>query len=97
MRISKQKNTWGKVLSYTMWLSADDTYSWSATWPCSQLKDRKVMVVVDDNGVCDFTVKFQNSKDMNMENVENQELVALVRDHLPYDCRHLWPLWEEEQ
>lgn len=95
MRISKQKNKAGKVLSYTMWLSADDTYSWAATWPCSNTKDKKVMVKVDDNGICEYTVKSIGGK--KVEFVNNDELAAIIRDHLPYDCRHLWPLWEEEK
>jgi hypothetical protein len=78
---------------YTMQLSARDTYDWAhrsgAAWPCSTLSDHRVMVCVDSNGLCDFTLDGRTDGD-----VDGNELDACVSDHLPKDLRHLWPVWE---
>ena len=47
------------------------------------------MVGVDSNGLCEFTM---NGRDGD---VSGDELQAIVADHLPADCRHLWPVWAE--
>ncbi len=90
MRISKA-TTAGKVVGYIMHLSASDTYAWArkpgAAWPCSECRNNRIMVSVDGNGLCDFTM---NGKSADMDGTE---LDAIVSDHLPADCRHLWPVW----
>lgn len=87
MRI--QKNDDG----YVMWLSANDTYNWAhkagAGWPCSTLSDKRCVVTVDSNGLCDFNV---NGRDDN-DNIDGTELDAIVSDHLPNDLRQFWPVW----
>lgn len=95
MRISKQKDKTGKVLSYTMWLSADDTYNWAAVWPCSDLRNRKIKAMVDSNGLYHCAISPLNGKGFNESS--DSEFEAIIRDHLPYDCRHLWPMWGEEK
>jgi hypothetical protein len=91
MRIQKHI-TDGKITGYALWLSASDTYNWAhrpgSSWPCSQLSDNRCLVVCDDNGLCDFTL---NGRDGD---IDGNELDACVADHLPADCRHLWPVWE---
>ena len=79
---------------YTMWLSARDTYDWAhktgAVWPCSQLSDRRVVVCVDDNGLCDISIDGGRGE----QDVDGNELDAIVSDHLPQKFRYLWPVWD---
>ncbi len=86
MRIQKHEG------GYTMWLSAFDTYEWAhkagAIWPCSTLSDKRCMVTVNFNGLCDFTVNGRDS-----DSIDGTELAAIVSDHLPEDCRQFWPTW----
>ena len=83
-----------KATGYTMWLSATDTYNWAHCpghyWPGSQTSDNRLLIVVDSNGLCDGSM---NGKDFP-DDLSGNELEALVADHLPADCRHLWPCWE---
>jgi hypothetical protein len=78
---------------YVLWLSARDTYSWAhkpgAAWPCSTLSDRRLVVVCDSNGLCDFTSDGKTAPD----DIDGAELCAIVADHLPPAARHLWPVW----
>ena len=78
---------------YTLWLSARETYSWAhkpgAAWPCSTLADKRLVVVGDDNGLCNLTVNGKVDED-----IDGTELDACVADHLPAQFRHLWPTWE---
>lgn len=76
---------------YVMKLSARDTYNWAhregARWPCSDLSGNRCVVVVDSNGLLDFTL---NGRDGDCS---GDELNAIVSDHLPKILRHLWPAW----
>jgi hypothetical protein len=96
MRIQKNKDADGNVNGYTMWLSANDTYNWAHRprndWPCSTLSHKRCVVRVDDNGLFDLTVNGRDDDD-----VDGVELDAIVGDHLPKDCRHLWPIWGETE
>jgi hypothetical protein len=91
MRISKHQDN-GRVTGYTLWLSATDTWLWArkpgAIWPCSTLSNNRLMVMVDRNGLCDLTI---NGRDGDCD---GNELDACVADHIPDDCKHLWPTWE---
>ena len=79
--------------SYTLWLSATDTYNWAhkpgAHWPCSDLSGHRACVCVDSNGLCDLTIDGKYDQDCS-----GNELSAIVADHLPASYRHLWPVWE---
>ena len=83
----------GLLNAYVMWLSDRDTYDWAhregEAWPCSTLSDRRLAVCVDDNGLYDLRVD-----GCRVEDVDPHELEAIVTDHLPPDCRHLWPVWD---
>ncbi len=88
MRIKKHSD-----MDYTMWLSANDTYRWAnkpgARWPCSQLADRRIVVEIDANGLCDYAIDGGHG----YQNIDGSEIEACVSDHLPADLRHLWPAW----
>ncbi len=83
-----------RVVGYTLWLLASDTEKWAekpgANWPCSKASGRVFKIVVDEQG-------------LNATSLETtcfsigSELEALVADHLPDDCKHLWPCWDMEQ
>lgn len=92
MSIRVQSLPDGTPVAYTMWLSAQDTYDWAhkagAEWPCSVLSDRRLVVRVDSNGLYDLRVD-----GCRVEDVDPHELEAIVTDHLPAECRHLWPAW----
>lgn len=78
-----------KVVGYTLWLSARDTAFWSAfeSWPCSKISGHRIRVdVPGSNGLSCFTM------DGKFCNVPTNELEAIVTDHLPDDCKHLWPV-----
>lgn len=81
-----------KPTGYEMWFSARDTEQWAnkigAAWPGSSLAGRRCYVKVDYNGLLDLTINGRYGQDCS----EN-ELQAIVHDHLPDDCKHLWPLW----
>jgi hypothetical protein len=76
-----------------MWLSARDTYNWAhkagASWPCSTLGDKRLVVVVDRNGLCDLTVDGRG----DTGEIDGQELDACISDHCPKAVQHLWPRW----
>ena len=46
--------------SFTVWLSADDTYEWAnrpgKRWPCSQLSGKRVRAVFDRSGLVDLAI-----------------------------------------
>lgn len=92
MRIIKDKQADGTIVGYMLRLSACETGMWArrphASWPCSTLKDRRLWVAVDRNGLYDYAV---NGGQFN--SIDDTELDACVSDHLPADCRHLWPVW----
>lgn len=85
MKLRKEKS------GYNLWLSATDTSNWAHrignNWPCSELSGHRCFVAVDQNGLCDFTL------DGRSADVSGDELSACVADHLPDDCKHLWPCW----
>jgi len=89
MRIKRQPS------GYIMWLSANNTYDWAHRvdnrWPCSELSNHRLCVVVDNNGICDMTFDGATSW---TNDIDGTELDAIVSDHLPTDLRHLWPCWE---
>lgn len=92
MRIQRHRN--GETITgYTMWLSSSDTHHWArkpgASWPCSTLSGDRCVVVVDSNGLCDMAINGQSGAEC-----DGTELDAIVADHLPADCRHLWPVWQ---
>jgi hypothetical protein len=82
-------------IGYIMKLSANDTYLWAhkpgAIWPCSQLSGKRLVVCVDDNGLCDISINGRDS------DCDGNELDAITADHLPEDLRHLWPVWETKK
>jgi hypothetical protein len=86
-----QPNSKTNPTGYVMKLSANDTYNWAnrdgARWPCSDLSGNRCLVVVDSNGLLDFTL---NGKDGDCN---GDELDAIVADHLPKSLGHLWPVW----
>lgn len=96
MKIAKQTTTDGKITGYMMRLSAVETGNWArkpgAAWPCSTLKDRRLWVAVDANGLYDYT---HGGHCHGTDGVDGTELEACVSDHLPADCRHLWPTWQK--
>ena len=95
MRIKRHTDGDGAIVGYTMWLSARDTYDWAhrdgARWPCSATSDRRLVVGVDGNGIHGLAVDGHEDHDGD---IGSDELGAIVADHLPADCRHLWPTWE---
>ena len=80
--------------SYTMWLSAHDTYQWAhkagASWPCSQLSNHQAVICVDSNGLYDLTIDDGKGN----QDIDGAELAACVSDHLPAHLHHLWPVWK---
>ena len=98
MKIAKTREDGSKQINgYTMLLSAGDTRSWAhkpgAVWPCSTLADKRVWVAVDNNGLYDIAV----GGSAELVDIDNNELSACIADHLPPDCRHLWPTWESQK
>jgi hypothetical protein len=90
MRIEKQIKD-NEITGYSMQLVAEDMDNWAhkagANWPCSQLAGHELIIVVDDNGLCDLTL------DGKPVDIDGAELEACVRDHLPKEYQHLWPIW----
>ena len=88
MRIQRNNQS-----GYVIWLSAHDTYEWAHRpgeyWPCSTLSNKRCMIDVDSNGLCDMTV---NGRDVT-DDINGDELDAIVADHLPKDLHHFWPVW----
>lgn len=93
MQCTKHKNSDGKITGYRLCLSARDTTVWATrpnrNWPCSTLRGSRFTVSVDQNGVYDLTVNGRDAGD-----IDGNELDAIVADHLPADCQHLWPVWK---
>jgi hypothetical protein len=83
----------GPVTGYTIWLSATDTRDWATRpnhlWPCSELSGNRLVASIDRNGVWELAVNGNTDFD-----VDGTELGACIADHLPADCRHLWPCWD---
>ena len=92
MRKQIDRDGTGKATGYRLWLSANETYSWAfrsgSAWPCSGAAGNRIWVDVDGNGLCGFAMNGRADADM-----DGDELDAIVADHVPADCRHLWPTW----
>lgn len=92
MRKQIDRNAAGEVTGYRLWLSANDTYRWAFRpghrWPCSEAAGNRLFVGVDRNGLCEFALNGRDDAD-----VDGTELEAIVSDHVPAECRHLWPVW----
>lgn len=81
MRVSI--NPW----SVKVWLSARDTYEWAhkagASWPCSQLSNRRVFAEFDRGGLVDFTI---NGKSRDCDANELNAITSdALRGRLPKD------------
>ena len=77
---------------YTLWLSAHDTSEWANRagfrgW-VNRFRGVRVKVTVDSNGISEVTINGREG------DVPNDELEAIVGDHLPAQFRRLWPIWE---
>ena len=74
--------------SVTLWLSRNDTYDWATrpghSWPCSSLRDKRLVATFDSNGLLDLSVNGAYLVD-----VDGHELSAIcadsLRDKLPSD------------
>ena len=92
MRKQIDRDASGRATGYRLWLSANDIYRWAfrtgSAWPCSDLYGSRLWVDVDGNGLCGIAVNGRNDCD-----VSGDELDAIVSDHVPADCAHLWPTW----
>lgn len=68
--------------SFTVWLSAQDTYDWAgkpmASWPCSTLANKRLVASFDTNGLYDLSV---NGRDTS-EDTDGNELSAMVSDFM---------------
>jgi hypothetical protein len=88
-----------KPSGYTLWVSTGETLLWAnrtgANWPYSTLAGNRLVVSVDLNGLCNFTIngKFiaENS------DIDGNELIAIISDFIreryPH-LAHLWPCWQ---
>ena len=67
--------------SVTLWLSRDDTYTWATrpgeSWPCSTLRNSRLVACFDSNGLCDLSVDGKYLVD-----VDADELSAICADYL---------------
>lgn len=83
----------GRAVGYTMRLSAAETHAWANrrghTWHNSRLSGDRLVVYVHSGGRMEFAVHYGREDSVSMD-----EIKAIVSDHLPPDCRHLWPVWE---
>lgn len=81
-----------KPTGYRLALSAGQTWLWAnkpgRVWLCSEVAGRTLHVEVDANGLCYLEIDGRSDTD-----VPANELAAIVDDHMPADCRHLWPAW----
>ena len=97
MRIKKHRDDSGAITGYTIWLSAADTYAWArkpgAAWLGSTLSGERCMVQCDSYGLCDFTLNGRPMDEHDCADISGDEINACIADHLPADCRHLWPVW----
>jgi len=92
MRIRTQERE-GLAVMYMLNLSAEEIEKWSTKpgqiWPCSTLRGHRLWVYVDQNGLCD--IRIDGKYDTNY--IDENELMACISDHLPDNCKHLWPVW----
>jgi hypothetical protein len=67
----------------TLWLSADDTYEWAhrpgASWPCSTLSGKRLVVVFDASGnLVDMAINGGRGE----QDCDGNELNAITSDML---------------
>ena len=70
--------------SFTIWLSARDTYEWArkpgAAWPCATLANKRVCASFDTNGIYDLTINgLYPTEDGGW--IDGNEFSALIADH----------------
>lgn len=66
--------------SFTVWLSAADTYHWAngyPCWPCSTLSHSRLCATFDSNGLLDLTIDGSHDKGAD---IDCNELNAIVAD-----------------
>lgn len=67
-----------------LWLSANDTHAWAtrpgASWPCSQLNNRRLFVEFDRRG---DLVDISLGGGRGDQDCDANEFNALISDHLP--------------
>jgi hypothetical protein len=67
--------------SVSLWISARETEDWatrpSASWPCSQLRGRRLFAGFDRNGLCDLAIDGKSDVD-----IDGNELTAICADFL---------------
>jgi len=92
MYVNPRTEPSGAICGYTMLLSRRDTRAWAdrpnSQWPYAALAGHRVHVGVDRNGLASLMI------DDHRAACPAPELAAIVADHLPSQCRHLWPAWE---
>ena len=80
--------------SFTIWLSAHDTYSWAhrsgSSWPCSESSDKRCRADFDENGLVDLTV---NGREASAE-LSAWELNAIVSDYAREVLPSSHPVWD---
>ena len=62
---------------FTVWLSRRETYDWAASWPCSELSDKRLVAVFDGGGLVGLSVNGAGSA-----GVLNDELTAIISDYV---------------
>ena len=86
---SPRRDATGRIVGYAMFASPSDTAEWArrpgSAWPCSTLAGHRLTVCVDLNGLAEI--------EEGPDGLDAHELAAFVAEHLPADCRHLWPEW----
>ena len=60
-----------------MWISADETYQWARSWPCSELSGHRIRASFDSCGLFDLAIDGREAPD-----VAADELSACVADHV---------------
>lgn len=67
---------------FRLWLSKYDTYAWAtrpgASWPCSTLRNRRVVVEFDRGGLVDLCVNGGRGD----QDLDAHELTACVSDYV---------------
>ncbi len=95
MRIRTQERG-GLAIIYMLNLSANETYDWAhrpgQAWPRSMLSGHRLWVHVDQSGLCE--IRIDGVYSTGREDLSTNELNACIGDHLPKNCKHLWPCWE---
>jgi len=64
-------------LSFTVWISAAETYEWSRRWPCSELSGRRIRASFDSCGLFDLAID-----GVSPFPYDAVELSACIADHL---------------